>query len=209
MSNILDALGITNEAIETAKAEPSTGGFLWESGAYPVEIKQLAVFETASGAKMLKIEMYDEKEDKTLVEYANTSYIDKQTKERKENMSGVKIFKSLMSAIKLEPAAIQLVDKEIDAYAKKVQAQVITNAEGRKCVALVREVEDPNNEKYPLSNVVEAFADIENKINGETAPVEKWLEKIAKAPVLVKKAKKSTQTAAKAADTDAAKSLLG
>ena len=177
--------------------------------AYKVEIKELAVFETERKARMVKIEMFDPETEKTLTEYINTSYINKESKEVTENKGGASIFKALLSAIALEPAQAQIEEKEIDAYGKKVNGQVIKNAEGRTCYALVREVEDPNNEKYPSSNQVEGFADVEKQIGGSTEPVEKWLAKIEKAPVLTKKSKGGNKTTTpKAEDTKAAISLL-
>ena len=211
MENVLNLMGLSEEGIKEAKVEPSVGsGWLWESGAYKVEVKQVAIFETERKAKMLKIELYDETEDKTLVEYANTSYIDKKTGEVTENKGGAHIFKALMSAIKLEPSQCVVKSEEIKAYGKDIQAQVIDNAAGRKCVALVRQVEDPNNEKYPDSNTVEGFADIQNNINGSTEAYDKWLAKLEKAPVLVKKGKKkvTATTASTEASKDAALNLL-
>jgi len=211
MSNttILDTLGISVGTFKEVNIEPSTGGFLLESGMYKVEIKELAVFETERKARMVKIEMFDPETEKTFTEYINTSYINKESKEVTENKGGASIFKALLSAIALEPAQAQIEEKEIDAYGKKVNGQVIKNAEGRTCYALVREVEDPNNEKYPSSNQVEGFADVEKQIGGSTEPVEKWLAKIEKAPVKILKSKGGNKAATpKAEDTKAAISLL-
>ena len=211
MENVLNLMGLSEEGLKEAQIEPSVGsGWLWESGAYKVEVKQVAIFETERKAKMLKIELYDEAEDKTIVEYANTSYIDKKTNEVTENKGGAHIFKALMSAIKLEPSQCVIKNEEIKAYGKDVQAQVIDNAAGRKCIALVRQVEDPNNEKYQDSNVIEGFADISRMINGSEEAILKWEAKISKQSVLIKKSKKakSTTTASTEANKDAALNLL-
>ena len=211
MSNLLQTVGLSEETIKEVKVEPSTGSFLWESGAYEVEVKQVAIFKTDSKAVMMKIDLFDPKEEKAFTEYVNTSYISKdEKKEVTENKGGAKIFKALFSAIKLEPAQATTSNEEIDAYGKKVQADVVTNAAGRKCIALVREVNDPNKEQYQDYNVIEGFADIEGNIGGSDEPMKKWLDKIEKAPILTKKAKKKAGvTVASSATAQAeAKSLL-
>ena len=201
MSNtVLDALGVSQEAFEEAKAAPSTGSFLWDSGAYKVDIVEAAIFSTDSGATMFKLTLKDPEADKTLTEYANTSYTAKSDDkdgaykkgDKVENKSGAKLFKSLLSALHLEPTALSISDGKTEAYGKEVDAKIIDLA-GRGVIALVRQVDDSaNNEKYGESNVIEGFADIEGNIDDSPEPLKKWLAKIEKAPVLVKKAKKSS-----------------
>ena len=207
MNNLLDTMGLTEATVAEAKAEPKGEGFLLESGPYKMVIKQLAVFETASKAKMLKIELqHADDPEKTYTEYANTSYIDKKTKELTENKSGASMFKSLMSAIKLEPAQATTSIEKIKAYGKDVEnATVVTNATGRSCIALIREVNDPNQEQYQDSNQVEAFADIETNINSSTEAYDKWMAKIESTPKLMRKLKSGTKQAGKSEPTEANK----
>ena len=204
MNDIFELTGMTQETFTEAKAEPTTGGFLWNSGAYKVDIKEAAVFNTESGATMLKLILKDPETDKELKYFTNTGYLAKADKDdvkkgdKVENKGGTKTFKSLLSALHIEPTALVLKTKDsegndltIEAYGKKGVKATIIDLEGRGLIALVREVDDSaNSDKYPSSNDIEGFADVEGKIDGSTEPLDKWKVKIEKAPALVKKAKK-------------------
>lgn len=217
MNDIFELTGMTRETFTEAKAEPTTGGFLWNSGAYKVDIKEAAIFNTDSGATMFKLVLKDPEADKELTYYANTAYKAKKDADdvkkgdKVENKAGTKIFKSLLSALHLEPTALTITDTTIEAYGKENTPAKSLGLEGRGLIALVREVDDSaNSDKYPLSNDIESFTDIEGKIDGSVEPLEKWKAKIEKTPVLVKKAKKggAKQAVASEASKEAARKVL-
>ena len=207
MAGSLDILGISEKEYVESEGVAKEIDFIWESGVYKVIVTGVFGYTTPSGAKMLMVNIKDDKE-RTQQFGFNTAYKDKKTGEMTDNKAGVATFKGLCHATGVLPSEIEVVSGKAEAYGKEVDANIFKNMINKTVQASIREIFEEGSE-YERSNEVETFSNADG-LNAKGENFDKFLEKIAKNPILKRKAKTSPKVEAKVnkAGIEAAKKLL-
>jgi hypothetical protein len=182
MSVDLSVLGINGvDANEVEAQTVSEGGFIWDSGAYDVVVKEAVKFMSSGGAGMFKLVVAD-KDERELTIYTNIV-----KKSGEANEFGTRDLVGLIDAVGCKDLGVKPVIS--NCYGKEVDAQLCTGLVNKKFKALVRLVEDQSNDKYPLQNEIQGYATTEGHNKKGEDIVEAYMKKIAKTPVMVRKAK--------------------
>jgi len=182
--NIFEELDLDKETVESAEEQTIRPAFeLLPSGAYKAEIKELATFTTDSGAVQLKAVVYIPSEDREITIYQNVK-----KKNGEPNAIGQATFKHIVEATNTSMDDLTAKTETIEAYGKKVEGKVVKGLSGKPLIALVREVFE-EGAKYDKYNDIEGYARTDGtNAKGENI-VEVFNEKIAKNPILTRKAK--------------------
>ena len=196
MSTNYELFGITEEVYKEAEVDSVNPGFKpYPSGAYKGTIKEIARFNTASGAGMLKI-VFEPAGDPLATNVEVYQNITK--KDKSPNEIGTATLKHVLDALGTSIDKVTIAEEDIIAYGKGVKAHVIKGLDKVPMIACVREVYE-EGARFPKSNEIEHYA----KEDGTNAKgediVTKFKEKIAENPVLIRKPKENTSTGSTAA----------
>lgn len=188
--DILNVLGISQEAMEKASGGYEEGGNIFESGLYKMAVKEAYTYKTKNQASMLVVTLVDA-DEREIKKFINLAYV----KDGKvnDNLGGVSLLKGLVFASGKELNELQLVDTQVEMKNSMVAVKAIQNIIGAVVMVAIRETLDESQE-YPRGNEIEAFFKfVENgePVDKKGNTPEKFLAKIEKVPVLVKKGKKS------------------
>lgn len=193
----LTEIGISNEAVEKSEAQSISNGGVWKSSAEEVVIKEMASFDTKSGAKMLKLVLTNAKEEEL------TQYINIVKKDKSENEIGTRVIVGISEAIGIDDAGFKPV--VFKAYKVEEQAGIgFTNFIGKKLIACVIECFEAGAQ-YESSNEVEAYVNLKGENSKGEDVVAAFNKKIEKNPIRNKKAKAAAANTASADSDEAAK----
>ena len=194
------ALGLDESVYNEAEEQTVSEGFKpLDSGIYKAKVKELAIFETDSGAGMLKIVVspIDLKDSLTDI----TVYQNIKKKNGEANPIGTATLKHILDACNTTLEEVVVKNEEIVGYGKPKQAKVIKGIQDKVILAFIRSVHE-EGAKYETYNEIEAYARQDGtNAKGEDL-TEAFKKKIEKNPVLKRKAKEpvSNGTTAKTAD---------
>jgi len=201
-----DVLGISEEQYNAAEAVSMAPEYKpVPSGAYKATIKSMETYLTDKKAKMLRITVHLENENRDIEDYINL--VKSEEKNNEPNELGQKQFKGLMAALNMSPKELQAKNGKFKVYGKEVEGHELTGFAGKQLIALVRQTYEEGSQ-YPDGNEIEGYL----KIDGTDAKGENKLaefkEKIERNPIKKKKArggaqaKKSTTTTSSGSNLD-------
>ncbi len=183
MANILDTLGIDQEAYDNNTGSTLAKGFVAiESGVYPGRVKEVILYKNAFGSEQLKITV--EVDGKSKDGVAETKVIGfrndigNKLRDGKINEGFVARFKSLAVSSNVEIGSIATGEAtKVNSFGKECEGNYLMGCNDRPVLVAVRHTVDTNKaegEMYRDSNDIEAL------LVKDSEDVEKFMEKVEK-----------------------------
>jgi len=200
MSDFLNELGLDTQAFNEAEAQEVGSGFkVLESGVYVANINLLCTFMTKNGAKMMMAKIIiPSEDDREITVYQNIT-----KKNGEPNTIGTATFKHILDATGLDLSTLSTADEKLKTYGYESDCKVVKGIAKANIKVCVRQVFEEGAE-YEDYNEIEAYL-LSDGTNSKGENIEDaFKEKIAKTPVLKRKAKEVTKKEEPKADSSIA-----
>lgn len=208
MTNTFSALKANINAAEASKVMELAEAL--DANIYNGRIKEVSLFTTDSGAGMLKYTVeadyaFDgETKHKQFTGYQNTV-----KKDGEENKIGLSTLSQLIYAAGLtmdesdtSKTQVQTASTKSKCYAKEVEVETIVNIVDKPVLVAVRKIQEGDDEKtVKIYNEVEIVLALDGTNKAGEDQRDKFLEKIEKRPLIVRRPKEKTESNGKVSST--------